>query len=182
MTYSALATRYASALVDVLTSTDAPITAEIALEQLRAFAAMMRESAPLRNALESPAVSLPRKRAVIDRFAKELGLARAARNFLLVLLDKRRIASLSEILDAAESQLDEHRGFVRADLRSAQPMDEQQQQSLAQDLGRIAGKQVRLRFQVDPDLIGGVVARLGSTVYDGSVRGRLAQIAKRLSA
>lgn len=182
MSYSALANRYASALVDVLTLPGAAVPPEQALEQLRDFAALMRESAPLRISLESPVVSLPRKRALIDRFAKELGLARTARNFLLVLLDKRRIQSLPEILEAADAQLDERRGLVRADLLSAQPMDEPQQQSLARDLSRIAGKQVKLRFEVDPELIGGIVARLGSTVYDGSVRGRLAQIAKRLSA
>lgn len=181
MTSSAIANRYASALVDVVTgpkSTDDPRHIQ---QQLHAFRDLFNESADLRNTLESPAVALPRKRAVIDRFVAALNLPRVVRNFLLILSDKRRIDGLPEISDAFDVLLDERLGFVRADVRSAQPIDDSQQSGIAQQLSRVTGKQVRAHFTVDPELIGGVVARVGSTVYDGSVRGQLAQLAKRFT-
>ena len=150
-------------------------------QQLHAFRDLFADSPDLRNALESPAVSPPRKRAVIERFVAVLGLPRVVRNFLLILSDKRRIGAFQEIADAFDVLLDERLGFIRADVRSAQPIEEAQQFEIAQHLSQITGKQVRTNFTIDPELIGGVVARVGSTVYDGSVRGQLAQLAKRFT-
>lgn len=182
MTSSALVHRYASALVDVVTEPRSSVTPPEALAQLRSFDSVVRESHALRNVLESPAVSIARKRVVVDRLAAELGISRIPRNFLQVLVGKRRIQILHEILEAFDLLLDAHLGFVRADVRSAQPLPEGDQELLATELSRVAGRKVRLRFEVDPDLIGGVSARVGSTVYDGSVRGQLAQLSKRLTA
>ena len=98
-----------------------------------------------------------------------------------MLSDKRRLAALHEIIDSFDKQLDERLGFIRADVTAAEPLDQAQLDRLTQKLAAISGKQIRMRFQVDPNLIGGVVARMGATVYDGSVRGRLETLSKRLS-
>jgi len=152
---------------------------EQALAGLRVFRDAVRESADLRNALESPAVSLPRKRAVIEKLATALELTRTIRNFLFVLSDKRRITLLNEVTEQFDILLDERLGFVRAEVRSAGELDSEERRNIERELSRVTDKQVRTRFSVDPELIGGVMARVGSTVYDGSVRGQLAQMAKR---
>ncbi len=181
MISSAIVARYASALVDVVTGPKGMDAAQ-ATGQLREFAAVLAGSAELRNALVSPAVSPARKRAVVGRVADQIGVAKMVRNFLLVLSDHRRLAALGQMIDTFEILLDERLGFVRAELRSAREMDERQKTALAGELSRLTGKQVRPRFAVEPELIGGVIVRIGSTVYDGSVRGQLDSLARRLAA
>lgn len=181
MTSSAIVDRYASALADVVTSPSSAIKPQDALTQLRSFDDLSRQSPQLQLALASPSVSAVRKRAVISRFVELLGLSPVVRNFLFVLSNKRRLNALHEIIDSFDEQLDERLGFIRADVSAAQPLDQGQLDLLTQKLAAISGKQIRLRFQIDPNLIGGVVARMGATVYDGSVRGRLETLSKRLS-
>ena len=182
MTLSTVANRYGTALVDVILSPNSDVKPQDAVAQLRAFDAAVKESAPLRNILASPAVSMQRKRAVIKRIADATGASRIVRNFLLVLSDHRRAAALSEVIEAFDVLLDARLGYVRAEVRSASELSKEQQGRLAEALGAIAGRKVRLRFAVDPDLIGGATAKLGSTVYDGSVRGELASLRARLSS
>jgi F-type H+-transporting ATPase subunit delta len=181
MISSTIVTRYASALVDVVTGPRGMDAAQ-ANQQLRAFADVLAGSAELRNALTSPAVSPARKRAVVGRLADQLGLAKMVRNFLLVLSDHRRLAALAPMIDSFEILLDERLGFVRAELSSAREMDERQKAALGDELSRLTGKKVRPRFAVVPELIGGVIVRIGSTIYDGSVRGQLDSLARRLAA
>ena len=181
MTSSAIVQRYASALADVVTSPAASVSPHDALTQLRAFDALAQESHELRTALESPAVSPSRKRAVVGRLVQDLGLSVVIRNFLFVLSDHRRLASLHEIVESFDIQLDERLGFIRAEVSAAQELDHSQLDALSAKLGKLTGKQIRMKFKVDPSLIGGVVARVGSTVYDGSVRGRLDSLSKHLS-
>jgi F-type H+-transporting ATPase subunit delta len=119
---------------------------------------------------------------VVGRIAEILKLSRIARNFLFVLIDHRRIAALSDIINSFELIVDERLGFARADVSAAREMSEPQRASLASVLERLTGKRIRMRFTVDERLIGGAVARIGSTVYDGSVRGQLASLGHRLSA
>jgi F-type H+-transporting ATPase subunit delta len=181
MTHAGIASRYANALADIVTVGAGGLTAETALAELRAFAAAMGSSPELVNALVSPAVPPARKRAVVGRIADQLQLSRITRNFLFVLIDKRRIASLDDIIQSFETVSDERLGFARADVTSALPLGEPQQHVLSAQLERISGKRIRARYSVDGSLIGGVVARIGSTVYDGSVRGQLGILGRRLS-
>lgn len=181
MTSSAIVDRYASALADVVTSPTSPIDPQEALRQLRQFDSLALESRELRTALASPAVPHSRKRAVIARLVQALSLAPVVRNFLFVLSDKRRLADLHWIVDSFDLQLDERLGFIRADVSAAAELDAPQLEQLTQKLAAISGKKIRMRFHVDPALIGGVVARMGATVYDGSVRGRLDKLSKQLS-
>jgi F-type H+-transporting ATPase subunit delta len=182
MTHSALASRYAQALVDVATGSKSEVDPHRVLRELRSFEEVFKSSNELRNALTSPSVPPPRKRAVTGRIGERLGISRIARNFLFVLTDHRRIAMLAEVLDAFELRLDEHLGFTRAEVASARELDQRQRDAVSSALERLTGKKVRMRFSVNGDLLGGLVARIGSTVYDGSVRGQLEALGKRLAA
>lgn len=181
MISSVVVSRYANALVDVVMSPGAGIDPAKAVQQLRDFDAAVRSSADLRNVLASPAISATRKRQVIKDIAGAIGASDTIRNFILVVSDHRRAAGLSAILEAFESALDTRLGFVRAEVKSATGLSEQQQNELTGQLSTLAGAPMRMRFEIDPDLIGGVTARIGSKVYDGSVRGQLAEFRERLA-
>lgn len=181
MVSAAIVNRYANALVSVVLA-DSGIKPSDAVHQLRNFEAVAKGSPDLGIVLASPAVSMPRKRAVIRGIAGRLGLAPIIRNFLLVLSDHRRMPALTQVVDAFELALDERLGYVHAQVRSAFELNEHQRNHISQQLGKLAGGKVRMRFEIEPDLIGGVTARIGSTVYDGSVRGRLAAMRQRLAA
>ena len=179
---AAVAGRYARALVNAVLAEGAGLDPRQAVSQLRSFADLVRGSSELHNVMVSPVVSSAKKRAVADRLSGSLGLSSIVRNFLFVIVDHRRTAMLSQIADAFESALDERMGVVRAQVTSAAPLAADQVQQLQAELTRVAGKQVRCEFGVDPSLIGGVVARIGSTVYDGSVRSELHKLRERLTA
>ena len=181
MTLSAVATRYAKALADVTSAPSGGLDPQTALTQLRAFASALSASRELANALITPAVPLSRKRAVVSRIASLLGLAPIARNFLFVLIDNRRIALLDAILQTFDLIMDERLGFARAEVSSPRELTEAQRGAINAQLELSTGKRIRTRYAVDPELIGGVVARIGSTVYDGSVRGQLQSLGRRLS-
>lgn len=180
MTSSAVVTRYANALADVVMGGAVGAQPGDAAAQLSAFAQMVRDSQNLRNALVSPSVSLSRKRAVISRLAESQGVSRTIRNFLLVLSDHRRFGALDEVANEFATVLDERLGFARAAVESAQPLRPEQQDALLKKISQLTGKNVRPTYSVDPNLLGGVVVNVGSKVYDGSVRGQLAAISRRL--
>src|SRR5271157_1109206 len=176
MTNSAVATRYANALADVVTAASSALRPQDAVAELRTFQTALAGSPELHNALITPAVPVGRKRAVVTRIAEIMKLSRVAKNFLLVLIDHRRINLLAGIVEAFEVVLDERLGFARAQVTSAAELSEPQRGALNAELERLTGKRIRARFGVDGSLIGGVVARIGCTIYDGSVRGQLQTI------
>jgi F-type H+-transporting ATPase subunit delta len=178
---SAIAHRYAHALVDIVMSPRSALKAEDAQAQLAAVEGLLQESPELRTALVTPAIQTSRKRAVMAILLERLGVSPLIRNFVYVIVDHRRIKVFEEIREAFESQLDERRGFVRADVTSAVPLNAALSAGLEGELSKLTGKRVRLRFDVDPSLVGGVVARIGSTVYDGSVRGELRELGRKLA-
>jgi len=173
---SAVSKRYARALVDVVTEPNSGIDPQTAMDELRVVAAMVATSDDLRGALLSPAVSPARKRAVILKLTTPLNIHAKIRNFLYVVIDHRRVHEIPSIAEAFEVLLDEHLGFVRADVASARELTGAQQTALEGQLTRMAGKKAKLKFTTDPALVAGVVARIGSTVYDGSVRGQLEKL------
>jgi F-type H+-transporting ATPase subunit delta len=178
---SAVANRYARALVDVVLAPGSTLKPEDAVAQLRAAGQMVAQSVELRTALLTPAIPPSRKRAVMGKLLEELGAAPIIRNFVYVVIDHRRIAMLDEMREAFEVALDERMGFARAEVVSAATLDEQRSARLESELSRITGKRMRLRFAVDPELLGGVTARIGSTLYDGSLRGQLQQLRRELT-
>lgn len=177
----AIANRYARALVDVTTKPGAPVSPEQFTRELSDFVEALKASDQLRNVLLTPAVPTGKKKALVAALGVRLGVGKIAQNFLNVVIDHRRIPLLGEMLAAFQTLLDERRGIVRADVVAAQPVDDQQQSALAGKLGELTGKQVRLNPSIDPALLGGVVARIGSTIYDGSVRGQLHALGRKLA-
>ena len=178
---SVIASRYASALVDVVTAPGAKIAGAAAIQQLRDIEAAVNSSSQLRGILQNPAISRARKRAVIGRIAQAVEIAPQIKNFLFVAADRGRIGQLSEIREAFEMLLDQRLGFMRAEVTSAQTLDASQRQRLEAQLTRISGKSIRPFYAVDAALVGGVIARIGSTVYDGSVRGQLESLRRKLT-
>lgn len=178
--------RYAHALADVIVEPTSPGSESVspaeAVAQLRKFYASSSAVPELQAVLASPAVPKPRKRAVIRAIATAEGLSRIIVNFLFVLSDRRRWSALHDVIETLDAVLDDHLGFERAKVQSAYQLSDQQRDDLSRELARIAGRKVRLSLTVDPDLIGGVTARVGSTVYDGSVRGQLAKMRESLLA
>jgi F-type H+-transporting ATPase subunit delta len=176
---SVAAARYARALVDVVTAPNSGVDPARALEDLRALDGIVKQSADLHNALLSPAVSPSRKRAVMSRIMAPMNVSKQVRNFLFVVIDHRRIPELSSIVEAFDVLVDERLGYVRADVSSARALSDTQRAGLEAQLSRLAGKKAKLKFTTDPTLLAGAIARVGSTVYDGSVRGQLERL-KRL--
>ncbi len=178
---AAVASRYARALAELVAQPGSTLDAEHAASQLDAVAAALQISPQLKHVLLSPAVPSPRKRALIARLAGGLGLSDLVKRFLYVLVDHRRVALLKEVREAFETEIDQRRGVVRVDVASARELAPAQCEALSGELVRLTGKRPRLRFALDPELLGGLVARVGSTVYDGSVRGQLAALRERMA-
>ncbi|MGQ9918492.1 MAG: ATP synthase F1 subunit delta [Bryobacteraceae bacterium] len=176
----ALANQYAKALLEVARSSGGAQAAEAALEQLQRFAEVLRSSRDLRTALLSPVVERHQKVRVIDRLCDAVGAGRTVRNFLNVVVKKRRMPLLEAICARYQALLDEAEGIVRAEVRSAMPVSDAQRAALEQALRRSTRSEVRCSYALDPSLVGGVAVRIGSAVYDGSVRGRLDALRRQL--
>jgi len=175
---SVVGTRYAKALLDVVIAQDP----QKILSELRAVRDLVMASEDLNTALLSPAVSPSRKRAVVARLMEPMHVSKAVRNFLFVIIDHRRIHDLPSIVEAYDVLLDERLGFVRANVSSAHALNDAQRAGLESQLSRISGKKAKVAFATDSALIGGVVARVGGKVYDGSVRGQLERLRLKLTA
>jgi F-type H+-transporting ATPase subunit delta len=173
---SVAANRYSRALMDVLY----PDHAEAALEQLESFAALLKEQPDARRLLENPTMAGDRRNNLLKEIASALGFDRRVANFVGILLDNGRLALLEEIIDAYQRLLDDRMGIVRARITAARPLDAAQQSELEMKLMERTGKKIRMEVAIDPSLIGGVVAQVGSTIYDGSVRTQLQAFKNRL--
>lgn len=177
---SVVASRYANALADVVTAPNSGLDPQAVGEQLSQVAGTMVSSPQLRSVLMSPAVPKSKKKAVVSRIASEMQLPAKLRNFLLVTVDRGRIGQLREIREAFDLALDEKLGFVRADIASSEEMSSAQRTRLEAQLSQLAGKTVKATYTVDRTLVGGAVARVGSKVYDGSIRGQLVKLRRQL--
>jgi F-type H+-transporting ATPase subunit delta len=177
---SAFALRYSRALADVVLAPGSGVSPEQAIAQLRSFASTISSSPELLGALLNPSVQAKRKRAVISRLSEGLEVSRIITNFLFVVVDHRRVHILGEMAEGLEAIFDEHFGFARAEITTARDLDPGQAGALEAQLGQLSGKRIRPHYSVDTSLLGGAVARIGSTVYDGSVRGQFEQLRRVL--
>ena len=173
---SVAANRYAKALLDGLY----PQKAEAGLQQLQSFQSLLDDQPEARRLLENPTVSADRRKRLIKEIADALGFDRRVANFADILIDRNRLPLIDEIITAYQKFLDERLGVVRAVVKAAHPLDASQQSELITKLEQVTGKQVRMEITLDPSLIGGVVAQVGSTIYDGSVRQQLNAFKSRL--
>ena len=178
MSVQAIARRYAAALADVATQRGE--TREVQ-QELLAWADMLRANPNLREIFANPTIALDKKRAVLKRLL-EIGKPRSTTaNFLKVLLQNQRLTELEEINRKFAEVLDDRAGVVAARVTTAGPVPAAMQQTLEARLHSLTGKKVRIEFDTDPGLIGGLVTRIGSTVYDGSVRNQLEQIKEKMA-
>ncbi|MGH9433130.1 MAG: ATP synthase F1 subunit delta [Terriglobia bacterium] len=169
----AIANRYARALSEVLES---PGDSSAALAELKDFGAAYNESTDLREVLETPALPLPDKLRVLDAVLARLGTSKTTSDFLRVLERNYRMSLLQQAVAAFRKIVDAREGLVRVQVRSAVELTEAERQALRERFEGLTGKKVACEFKLDPGLIGGVVAQVESTVYDGSVRGQLDRI------
>ena len=177
MSSQAVARRYAVALADVVLAHG---EAQEVREELAAWDALMRSNAELLETFSHPAINYEQKSAVLEELIRRTRPRPTTANFLKVLLQNGRLADLSEVSTQFAQELDRRSGIVTAQVTTARPLSADAQEALSVRLGQLTGSRVRLQFEVDDELIGGVVTRIGSTLYDGSVRGRLQQIKQRM--
>lgn len=177
MSSQAVARRYAVALADVVLSRG---EAQEVREELEAWDALMRSNTELLEVFRHPAITYDQKRAVLEELIRRTRPRPTTANFLKVLLLNGRLAELSEVSTQFAQELDRRSGVVTAQVTTARPLSADAQEALSARLGQLTGRRVRLQFEVDDELIGGVLTRIGSTLYDGSVRGRLQQIKQRM--
>jgi F-type H+-transporting ATPase subunit delta len=178
MTSRGAATRYARALFDV-----AQKEADIQQvgRELTAFAALFAGHEGLARTLSNPAIPAPRKRGIVEQLLARFGaVSPVMTKLLLMLADRDRLSLVPEIASAYEARLMDHAQIVRAELTTAVPMPGDRVAALQQGLATATGRQVQLETKVDPAIIGGAVAKIGSTVYDGSVTTQLQKVKERL--
>ena len=170
--------QYANAFADIAIAQGAPQTA---VRQLADFGEAFAASAELRNFLESPAVDTQIKHRVIEKIVAQQGASRIIRNFLFVTVDHRRAHMLPEIIAAVQEVVRQRQGLTEAEISSAVELSAAQKTELAKTLSRLTGKSIEPKYSLDPALLGGAVARVGDTIYDGSLRSRLTEMRARLS-
>jgi F-type H+-transporting ATPase subunit delta len=170
--------QYANAFADIAIAQGAPQTA---VRQLADFAEAFAGSAELRNFLGSPAVDTQIKHRVIEKIVAKQGAGRIIRNFLFVIVDHHRAHMLPEIIAAVQDVVRQRQGIAEAEISSAVELSAAQKTELAKTLGRLTGKRIEPKYSLDPALLGGAIARVGDTIYDGSLRSRLAEMRARLS-
>jgi F-type H+-transporting ATPase subunit delta len=149
-------------------------------KELDAFAELWSGSAELRQVLENPVFKGEEKRAVLQGLLPRVAPSQDVQRFVVLLLDRRRLQGVAAIARAYREMADQHTGRVRAHVTSAQPLAAPELERVRQSLARRTGKQVILESSVDPTLIGGLVARVGDLVLDGSVRAQLGTLRDKL--
>ncbi len=175
----AIANRYTRALADVVSRTGDYGTA---LRELEDFAAIYRSSAELRDVVRTPAVAPADKFRILETILERMGTSRLAGNFLRVLLKNYRLVLIDDIVEAFKKVADERLGVVEVQISSAAELSEAERRALLVRFEGITRKKVEVEFQIEKQLLGGVLAQIGSTIYDGSVRGHLQRIRERLMA
>ena len=170
--------QYANAFADIAIAQGAPQTS---VRQLADFGQAFAESGELRNFLSSPAVDTRIKHRVIEKIIAQQGAGRIIRNFLFVIVDHHRAHMLPEIIAAVQDVVRQRQGIAEAEVSSAVELSAAHKTELTKTLSRLTGKRIEPKYALDPALLGGAIARVGDTIYDGSLRSRLAEMRARLS-
>ena len=179
MTNKSAALRYARALLDVAVKEKAALD-QIA-DELEAFVDLFKQNPSLEKVMLNPAVPVPRKRAAMVELVDRAHLSSILSKLLVLLAERDRLVLLPDLLAAYRERLLDYQKVVRAEVTTATPIGPERAQAIEQGLARVTGRTVRLGTRVDPSIIGGVVARIGDTIYDGSVTRQLELMKKSLS-
>jgi F-type H+-transporting ATPase subunit delta len=170
--------RYAHALEQVVLA--AKLDAAATLQQLSDFAGTLQGSANLREILMDPSITMEQKLKVLDAIAARIGMFPQVRNFVAVITEHQRLHEMNEILAEYAAVADDEAGIADAEITSAHPLNDEDRAQLEAQVGKLAGSRVRAVYREDATLLGGAIVKIGSTVYDGSVRGQLQQMKQRL--
>ncbi len=177
MSVETISRRYATALADVVMKSG---ETEMVKSELKAWEQLIAANADLQTAFGNPSIPHASKEKVLEGLLAKTRPSRTTANFLRVLLRNSRLTELREINTRFESVLEERSGSLSADVTSARELSEAQRADLRSNIEKLTGRQVKLNFTVEPDLIGGVVTRIGSTVYDGSVKTQLENLKEEM--
>ena len=171
------ATRYAKALLDVAIQESDPSIVE---QDLTSVARAMAESAELRRALTSPGIPQQIRVNVAAALTSKIGAQAPVAKLMKMLADRGRLDLVPTMAEVYSERLRAHRNIVRATVTSAAALTDERKDQLAVSLSAMTGKQVQVETAVDPSIIGGLVTRIGSTVYDGSIRTQLTKMRQQL--
>jgi F-type H+-transporting ATPase subunit delta len=172
------ANRYARALLEVAVKETANL--QDIDEQLAAFVDLFRQNPTLEKVMLNPAVPTPRKRAAMVEMTEKAKVSPVLSKLLVLLAERDRLVLLPDLLGAYRERLLDHEHVVRAEVTTATPLPADRALAVERALAQATGRTVRLGMRVDPSIIGGVVARIGDTIYDGSVTAQLQKMKKRL--
>jgi len=175
---AAFVSRYASAFLDVVTS--AKLDTAAIDGQLSDFLATWNGSPELREFFVNPAIPSTEKVGFLDKLNAKLGLRKELRNLIAVLIDNDRIGQVDEVARAYKTLLQQQSGIQQAEIVTARELSEKERGELVGQIGKLAGSKIEASFKLDASILGGTVVRIGSTVYDGSVRGRLQRLKETL--
>ncbi len=178
MTNRTSANRYARALLDVAVKEQSDL--QQIEGELAAFAELFKKYPTLEKVLLNPAVPVPRKRAAVTALTDRAGTVPIVTKLLVVLADRDRLVLVPDLLALYRERLLDYQNVVRAEVTTATPLGADRAKAIEASLARVTGRTVTLATEVDPTIIGGVVARIGSTIYDGSVTRQLQKMKARL--
>jgi F-type H+-transporting ATPase subunit delta len=175
---SVIALRYAHAFASVVVSQK--IDSAAAEKQLRDFSDSFNGSQELREVLMNPAISSDQKLKVLNAISQKIGMLPQVRNFVAVIMDHQRLGELNEILAEYHAVANEQSGLAEAEITSARLLNDNDRAELEAQVAKLAGGRVRATYREDASLLGGAVVRIGSTVYDGSIRAQLQRLKQKL--
>jgi F-type H+-transporting ATPase subunit delta len=175
---SILSLRYAHAFASVAASSHLDTAA--AQQQLNDFSGTLAGSRELREVLVNPSIANEQKLKVLDAISARIGMFPQVRNFIAVIMNHQRLDELNEILAEYHAVADEQSGVAEAEITSAHPLNDQDRAELEAQVTKLAGGRVRATYRQDATLLGGAVVRIGSTIYDGSIRAQLQQLKQKL--
>jgi F-type H+-transporting ATPase subunit delta len=177
MSNETVARRYATALADVVVKSG---ETEVVTSELNAWVQMITTNAELENVLRNPVVQHIKKEKVLESLVERVKPSKTTANFLRILLKNDRLADIAAINDRFAQVLEERSGTVSAEIISSRDLSEGERTELRSNLEKLTGKRINPSWRLDPELIGGVVTRIGSTVYDGSVKTQLEMLKEEL--
>ena len=174
----AFVSRYATAFLEVVTA--ARLDTAAIDRQMTDFLATWQGSAELRTFFVNPAVPSVQKVAFLDKLNARMGMQKELRNLIAVLTDNDRIGQVAEVIAAYRRLLQEQLGIRPAEIVTARELGAEERAELVAEVAKLADAKIDASFKLDPAILGGTVVRIGSTVYDGSVRGRLERLRETL--
>lgn len=171
---------YARAFADAVMG--GHLDAVTTLKEAQSLDALVDANRELREVWESPSIAAVRKRAVLDAIVAREGISPTVRNFVAVLIDHQRIPFFALIVEQFAKELDSRLGFVEAEIISARELGDAERGTLESQAASVTGRKIRARYVRDEAILGGAILRVGSTIYDGSVKGRLERIRQAIGS